>query len=61
MESCSGWWRRRNWRIARALKFSKAKTSRILGDMESKGFIKRHKSGRDKVVSLQKEPEKARS
>jgi uncharacterized membrane protein len=40
------------------LKFSKAKTSRILGEMESKGFIKRQKSGRDKVVSLQKETEK---
>lgn len=48
-------------KITDQLKFSKAKTSRILGDMESKGFIKRHKSGRDKVVSLQKEPEKARS
>jgi len=48
-------------KITDQLKFSKAKTSRILGDMESKGFIKRHKSGRDKVVSLQKEPEKAKS
>lgn len=48
-------------KITDQLRFSKAKTSMILGDMERKGFIKRHKSGRDKVVSLQKEPEKARS
>ena len=48
-------------KITDQLKFSKAKTSRMLGDMESKGVIKRHKSGRDKVVSLQKQPEKSKS
>jgi hypothetical protein len=48
-------------KITEQLKFSKAKTSVILGRMESGGFINRHKSGRDKVVSLQKEPEKTRS
>jgi uncharacterized membrane protein len=47
-------------KITEQLRYSKAKTSRILGDMEGKGIIKRHKSGRDKVVSLQGEPEKAR-
>jgi hypothetical protein len=46
-------------KITEQLRYSKAKTSRILGDMESKGIIKRHKSGREKVVSLQEEPEKA--
>ena len=40
-------------KITDQLRFSKAKTSRILGDMESKGFVIRHKTGRDKVVSLQ--------
>ena len=45
-------------KITEELKFSKAKTSIILGRMESRGFINRHKSGRDKVVSLQEEPEK---
>jgi predicted transcriptional regulator len=38
-------------KITEQLKFSKAKTSRILGDMENKGIIERHKSGRNKVVS----------
>jgi predicted transcriptional regulator len=47
-----------NQKVTEQLKFSKAKASRILGEMGSKGFIKRQKSGRDKVVSLQKETEK---
>jgi uncharacterized membrane protein len=47
-------------KITEQLRYSKAKTSRILRDMEGKGIIKRHKSGRNKVVSLQEEPEKAR-
>lgn len=47
-------------KITEQLKFSKAKTSKILGEMETKGIIKRHKSGRDKVVFLQKEPERIR-
>lgn len=48
-------------KITEQLRFSKAKTSRILRDMENKGFIKRQKSGREKVVSLQKELEKTGS
>jgi hypothetical protein len=48
-------------RITEQLKFSKAKTSRILGDMENKRIVKRHKNGRDKVVSIQRETEKARN
>lgn len=48
-------------KVTDQLRFSKAKTSRILGDMESKGFVKRQKSGRDKVVSLQKNQKKAKS
>jgi len=47
-------------KITEQLKFSKAKTSKILGEMESKGIIKRHKRGRDKVVSLQEEKEKTK-
>ncbi len=45
-------------RITEQLKFSKAKTSRILGEMENKGMVTRHKSGRDKVVSIDTETEK---
>lgn len=48
-------------KITEQLKCSKAKTSRILGDMENKGIIKRYKSGRDKVVSIRRETEKTRS
>ena len=44
--------------ITDRLRFSKAKTSRILGDMEKNGFIMRHKSGRDKVVHIQNNAEK---
>jgi|GEM_PF-993426 len=47
-------------KITEQLKFSKAKTSKILGEMENKEIIKRHKSGRDKIVFLQKEPEKTK-
>jgi uncharacterized membrane protein len=39
-------------KITEQLKCSKAKTSKILADMENRGIIKRFKRGRDKVVSL---------
>jgi uncharacterized membrane protein len=44
-------------RITEQLKFSKAKTSRILGEMETKGMVSRRKNGRDKVVSIGAETE----
>lgn len=44
-------------RITEQLKFSKAKTSRILGEMETKGMVSRRKNGRDKVVSIGTETE----
>jgi uncharacterized membrane protein len=47
-------------KITEQLEFSKAKTSKILGEMESKGVIKRYKRGRDKVVSIQREKEKTK-
>jgi uncharacterized membrane protein len=48
-------------RITEQLKFSKAKTSRILADMEDKGIIKRYKRGREKVVSIRNGTEKTGS
>ena len=39
-------------RITEELRFSKAKTSKILGEMEKDGLITRHKTGRDKVVEF---------
>ena len=45
-------------KITEQLKFSKAKTSKILGEMETKGMIARHKNGRDKVVSIGTETKK---
>jgi uncharacterized membrane protein len=48
-------------KITEHLRCSKAKTSKILADMENKGMIERVKRGRDKVVSLRKETENAKT
>jgi uncharacterized membrane protein len=48
-------------KITEQLRCSKAKTSKILADMENKGIIERFKRGRDKVVSLRKETENAKT
>jgi uncharacterized membrane protein len=48
-------------KITEQLRCSKAKTSKILADMENKGMIERFKKGRDKVVSLRKETERAKT
>jgi uncharacterized membrane protein len=48
-------------KITEQLRCSKAKTSKILADMENKGMIERFKRGRDKVVSLRKETENAKT
>jgi uncharacterized membrane protein len=47
-------------KITEQLRCSKAKTSKILADMENKGMIERFKRGRDKIVSLRKETKKAK-
>jgi uncharacterized membrane protein len=44
--------------ITQQCKFSKAKTSQLLSTLESKGMVRRHKRGRDKIVVLTKEDEK---
>jgi uncharacterized membrane protein len=46
--------------IADQCKFSRAKTSQLLTELEKKAIIKRYKKGRDKVVVLQEEMEKAK-
>jgi uncharacterized membrane protein len=38
--------------IAEQCRFSKAKTSQLLAELERKGVIKRFKKGRDKIVML---------
>ena len=38
--------------IAEQCRFSKSKTSQLLGTLEQKGVIKRFKKGRDKIVTL---------
>ena len=42
----------RQSQIIDQLKFSKAKTSQLLGVLEKKGSITRYKNGRDKIVTL---------
>ena len=39
------------------LRFSRSKTSQLLSAMEKNGIIKRHKKGRDKIVTLVKKDE----
>src|SRR3990170_6138661 len=41
--------------IAEQCRFSKAKTSQLLGSLERKGVITRYKRGRDKIVTLKEE------
>jgi uncharacterized membrane protein len=41
--------------ITKQTKFSRAKTSKLLGALENKGIIKRYRKGRDKIVTLTKE------
>jgi uncharacterized membrane protein len=41
--------------ITQQCRFSKAKTSQLLSTLESKGMVRRHKRGRDKIVVLTKE------
>jgi uncharacterized membrane protein len=38
--------------ITEQCRFSKAKTSQLLSDLEGRGIITRYKKGRDKIVSL---------
>ncbi len=38
--------------ITEQCKFSKAKTSQLLTALEKKGFVKRYKKGRDKIVNI---------
>ena len=46
--------------IAEQCRFSKAKTSQLLADLERKGVIKRFKKGRDKIVTLTENQNKRR-
>jgi len=43
--------------ITEQCRFSKAKTSQLLKTLENKGIVKRHKQGRDKVVTLSERSE----
>lgn len=45
--------------IADRLKFSRAKTSKLLKTMEDKGKIRREQKGREKIVTLQEKGEKS--
>ncbi|MEM2912700.1 MAG: cohesin domain-containing protein [Candidatus Bathyarchaeia archaeon] len=45
--------------IAEQLKFSRAKTSKLLKIMEDKGKIRREQKGREKIVTLQEKGEKS--